>query len=155
LEVLPDFLQGDRLFSVIFCSGGARERTRRVLPPRPRRSGLTPLRSQFFLRCLGRPCCSLMRPGRSPCARSGSEFLRWFVDVVNSLAVAWCESSPRAFARSERTIKDRLSFYCTPLHRLSARRKGESAVLPSEGTEHGISSELLTGDPSGCPSPVR
>jgi hypothetical protein len=32
---------------------------------------------------------------------------------------------------------------------------GESAVLPSEGTEHGVSSELLTGDPSGRPSPVR
>jgi hypothetical protein len=96
-----------------------------------------------------------MRPGRSPGARSGSEFLRWFVDVVNSLAVAWCESSPRASAWSERTIKDRLDFYCTPLRRLSARRKGESAMLPSEGTEHGVSSELLTGDPSGCPSPVR
>jgi hypothetical protein len=65
-----------------------------------------------------------MRPGRSPGARSGFEFLRWFVDVVNSLAVAWCESSPRASAWSERTIKDRLDFYCMPLRRLSARRKG-------------------------------
>jgi hypothetical protein len=96
-----------------------------------------------------------MWPGRSPGARSGSEFLRWFVDVVNSLAVAWCESSPRASAQSERTIKDRLNFYCMPLRLLSARRKGESAVLPSEGTEHGVSSELLAGDPSGRPSPVR
>jgi hypothetical protein len=86
-----------------------------------------------------------MRLGRSPGARSGSEFLRCFIDVVNSLAVAWCESSPRAFARSERTIKDNLDFYCTPLRRLSARRRGESAVLPSEGTEHGVSSELLAG----------
>jgi hypothetical protein len=33
--------------------------------------------------------------------------------------------NPRASARSERTIKDRLDFYCTPLRRLSARRKGE------------------------------
>jgi hypothetical protein len=97
-----------------------------------------------------------MRPGRSPGARSGSEFLSWFVDVVNSLAIAWCESSPRASARSERTIKDRLDFYCTPLRRLSTRRKGgESAMLPLEGTEHGVSSELLAGNPSGCPSPVR
>jgi hypothetical protein len=97
-----------------------------------------------------------MRPGRSPGAWSGSEFLGWYVDVVNSLAVAWCESSPRASARSERTIKDRLDFYCMPLCRLSARRKGgESTMLPSEGTEHGVSSELLTGDPSGHPSPVR
>jgi hypothetical protein len=65
-----------------------------------------------------------MRPGRSPGARSGFEFSHWFVDVVNSLAVAWCESSPRASARSERTIKDRLDFYYTPLCHLSARRKG-------------------------------
>jgi hypothetical protein len=96
-----------------------------------------------------------MRPSRSPGAWSGSEFLSWFVDVVNSLAVAWCESSPRASARSERTIKDRLDFYCTPLRCLSARRKGESGMLPSEGTEHGVSSELLAGDPSGRPSPVQ
>jgi hypothetical protein len=32
---------------------------------------------------------------------------------------------------------------------------GESAMLPSEGTEHGVSSELLTGDLSGRPCPVR
>jgi hypothetical protein len=96
-----------------------------------------------------------MRPGRSPGARSGSEFSRWFVDVVNGSAVAWCESSPRASARSERMIKDRLNFYCTPLRRLSARRKGGSAMLPSEGAEHGVSSELLAGDPSGRLSPIR
>jgi hypothetical protein len=32
---------------------------------------------------------------------------------------------------------------------------GESAMFPSEGAEHGVSSELLTGDPSGIPCPVR
>jgi hypothetical protein len=96
-----------------------------------------------------------MRPGRDPGARSGSEFSRWFVDVFNGSAVAWCESSPRASARSERTIKDHLDFYCTPLRRLSARRKGGSAMFPSEGAKHGVSSELLAGDPSGRPSPVR
>jgi hypothetical protein len=96
-----------------------------------------------------------MRPGRSPGARSGSEFLSWFVDAVNSLAVAGCGSSPRASARSERTIKDCLDFYYTPLRRLSARRKGESTMLPSEGTDHGVSGELLTGDPSGRPCPIR
>jgi hypothetical protein len=32
---------------------------------------------------------------------------------------------------------------------------GESAMLPSGGTEHGVSSELLAGDPSGRPSPIR
>jgi hypothetical protein len=96
-----------------------------------------------------------MRPGRSPSAWSGSEFLSWFINVVNNLAVAWCESSLRASARSKRTIKDRLGFYCTPLRRLSAGRRGERAMLPSMGAEHGVSSELLLGDPSGRPSPVR
>jgi hypothetical protein len=28
---------------------------------------------------------------------------------------------------------------------------GESAMLPSEGAEHGVSGELLRGDPSGRP----
>jgi hypothetical protein len=96
-----------------------------------------------------------MRPSRSPGAWSGSKLSSWFVDAVNSLAVAGCESSPRASARSERTIKDFLDFYHTPLCRLSTRRRAESAMLPSEGAEHGVSSELLTGDLSGRPCPVR
>jgi hypothetical protein len=96
-----------------------------------------------------------MRPGRSSGAWSGSEFLSWSVDVVNNLVVAWCESSLRASAQSERTIEGRLGFYCTPLRRLSARRRGERAMLPSVGAEHGVSSELLAGNPSGRPSPIR
>jgi hypothetical protein len=97
-----------------------------------------------------------MWPTRSPGARSGSEFLSWFVDVVNSLAVAWRESSPRASARSERTIKDRLDFYCTPLRRLSARRKGGKAPCYPQGAPNMVfSGELLAGDPSGRLSPVR
>jgi hypothetical protein len=51
-----------------------------------------------------------MRSGRSPGAWSGSEFLSWYVDVLNNLVVAWCESSLRASARSERMIEDRLGF---------------------------------------------
>ena len=35
------------------------------------------------------------------------------------------------------------------------KEEGGSAMLPSKGAEHGVSSELLTGDPSGCPCPVR
>jgi hypothetical protein len=71
------------------------------------------------------------------------------------LAVAGCESSPRASTWSKRTIKDFPDLYYTPLRRLSTRRRGESAMLPSEGAEHGVSSELLTGDPSGRPCPIR
>jgi hypothetical protein len=51
-----------------------------------------------------------MWPGRSPGAWSSSKFLSWFVDVVNNLAVAWCESSLRASAQSERMIEDSLGF---------------------------------------------
>jgi hypothetical protein len=35
------------------------------------------------------------------------------------------------------------------------KEEGGSAMLPSEGAEHGVSSELLMGDPSGRPCPVR
>jgi hypothetical protein len=35
-----------------------------------------------------------MRLGRSPGAWSGSEFLGWFVDAVNSLAVAGLREQP-------------------------------------------------------------
>jgi hypothetical protein len=35
------------------------------------------------------------------------------------------------------------------------KEEGGSAMLPSEGAEHGVSSDLLTGDPSGRPCPVR
>jgi hypothetical protein len=33
--------------------------------------------------------------------------------------------------------------------------EGECAMLPSVGAEHGVSSELLAGNPSGRPSPVQ
>jgi hypothetical protein len=70
-----------------------------------------------------------MRPGRGPGARSGSEFSRWFVDVS--------------------------TFIVRPFVAFPQGGRGESAMLPSEGTKHGVSSELLAGDPSGRPSPVR
>jgi hypothetical protein len=39
----------------------------------------------------------------------------------------------------------------SPFH----KEEGESAMLPSEGAKHGVSSELLMGDPSERPCPVR
>jgi hypothetical protein len=71
-----------------------------------------------------------MRPGRIPGAQSGSEFSSWFIDVVNGLAVAWCESSPRASARSERTIKDRLNFLYAPSSPLLEEEGGEAPCYP-------------------------
>jgi hypothetical protein len=130
LEVLPDFLQGDQPFSVIFCSDGC---------ARAHPSGVAPealeewFDSSEVLILFVMPRSALLfphaawpQPGCTG-AWSGSEFSRCFVDVVNGLAVAWCKSSPRASARSESTIKYRLDFYCTPLRRLSARRKGGKA----------------------------
>src|SRR6187455_782996 len=97
-----------------------------------------------------------MRTGRSPGARSGPKLSGWYVDAVNDLARAgFCESSPRASAQGERAIRDRLDFLHTPLRRLSARRRGECAMLPSMGTEHGVSGELQAGNPSERPCPVR
>jgi hypothetical protein len=48
----------------------------------------------------------------------------------------------------------RLLLY-TPSSPFAKEEVVESAMLPSEGAEHGVSSELLTGDPSGRPCPVR
>jgi hypothetical protein len=75
--------------------------------------------------------------------------------MVDNLAVAWCESSLRASARSERTIEDYLGFLLYAPSSPFRKEKGERATLPLVGAEHGVSSELLSGDPSGLPSPVR
>jgi hypothetical protein len=97
-----------------------------------------------------------MRLGRSPGARLGFEFSRWFVDVVNSSTVAWCESSPPSLSieREDDQGLSRLLLYA-PSSPFRKEEGGESTMLPSRGTEHGVSSELLTGDPTGRPSPVR
>jgi hypothetical protein len=98
-----------------------------------------------------------MRTGRSPGAQSSPKFSGWYVEVVNGLAGAgFCESSPRASAQGERTVKDRLDFFTyAPAPPFRKEEGGESTMLPSEGAEHGVSSELLTGDPSGRPCPIR
>jgi hypothetical protein len=93
-----------------------------------------------------------MQSGRSPGAWSGSEFLSRFVDVVNNLAVAWCESSPRASARA---APESQLFTVHPFVAFPQGGGGERAMLPSVGAEHGVSSELLMSNPSGRPSPVR
>jgi hypothetical protein len=72
-----------------------------------------------------------MRPGRSTGARSGSEFLSWFVDVVDNLAVAWCESNLRASARSEMTIEDCLDFLLyAPSSPFCKEEGGEAPCYP-------------------------
>jgi hypothetical protein len=96
---------------------------------------------------------------RSDCslgAWSGFEFSGWFVDAVNGLAVAgFVRAAPSLCTeREDDQGLSRLLSYAPslPFHK---EEGGESATLPSEGAEHGVSSELLTGDPSGRPCPVR
>jgi hypothetical protein len=96
-----------------------------------------------------------MRAGRSPGAQSSSKFSGWYVDAVNGLAGA---GFARAALEPPHGVRGRSrtdsTFLHTPLRRLSARRRGgESAMLPLEGAGHGVSSELLTGNPSGRPCP--
>ena len=118
-RICRTFLRGDRPFSVTLCSGGCA----RAHPP-----GVAPEASEewfdssevlilFFLRCLGRPCCSLMWPGRSPGAWSGSESLGWFVDAVNSLAVAGLREQPPSLCteREDDQGLSRLSLYAPSL----------------------------------------
>src|SRR5699024_12813203 len=46
-------------------------------------------------------------------------------------------------------------FYIRPCVAFPQGGGGESAMLPSMGTEHGVSGELQAGNPSGRPCPVR
>jgi hypothetical protein len=96
-----------------------------------------------------------MRTGRSPGVRSGPKFSGWYVDAVNGLAGAgFVRAAPEPLHRARGRSGTDSAFLHTPLRRLSARR-GESAMLPSMGAEHGVSSELQAGNPSGRPCPVR
>jgi hypothetical protein len=70
-----------------------------------------------------------------------------------TLSTVWPEPGLREQPPSLRTEREddqgltRLLSYApsSPFH----KEEGGSAMLPSEGAEHGVSSELLTGDPSG------
>jgi hypothetical protein len=98
-----------------------------------------------------------MQPDCSPGAWSGSEFLGWFVDAVNGLAVAGLREQPLSLCteREDDQGLSRLLLYAPSSPFRKEEGGGGSAMLPSEGAEHGVSSELLTGDPSGRPCLVR
>jgi hypothetical protein len=97
-----------------------------------------------------------MRPDCSPGAWSGSEFSGWFVDAVNGLAVAgFARAAPEPLHGARGQSRTVSTFIIRPFVAFLQGGRGKSAMLPSEGTEHGVSSELLMGDPSGRPCPVR
>jgi hypothetical protein len=96
-----------------------------------------------------------MRPDRSPGAWSGFKFSGWFVDAVNGLAgVGFARAAPEPLLRARGRSRTDSAFIIRPFVAFPQGGGGESAMLPSEGAEHGVSSELLTGDPSGHPCPI-
>jgi hypothetical protein len=97
-----------------------------------------------------------MRLDCSPGAWSGSEFSGWFVDAVNGLVVAgFAGAAPEPLHGARGRSRTVSTFIIRPFVAFPQGGRGESAMLPSEGAEHGVSSELLTGDPSGRSCPVR
>jgi hypothetical protein len=97
-----------------------------------------------------------MQAGRSPGVRSGPKFSGWYVDAVNGSAGAgFARAAPEPLHRARGRSGTDSAFLLTPLRHLSARSRGESAMLPSMGAEHGVSGELQAGNPSGRPCPVR
>jgi hypothetical protein len=78
-----------------------------------------------------------------------------------TLSTVWSEPGLREQPPSLRTEREdgqgltRLFSYAPASPFRKEGGGGESAMLPSEGAEHGVSSELLMGDPSGRPCPIR
>jgi hypothetical protein len=96
-----------------------------------------------------------MRSDGSPGAWSGSEFSGWSLDAVNSLAIAgFARAAPEPLHGARGRSRTDSTFIIHPFVTFR-KEEGGSAMLPSEGAEHGVSSELLTGDPSGRPCPIR
>jgi hypothetical protein len=96
-----------------------------------------------------------MRSDRSPGAWSGSEFSGWYVDAVNGLVRAgFARAALEPLHRARGRSRTDSAFVIRPFVSFPQGGGGESTMLPSEGAEHGVSSELLTGDPSGRPCPV-
>ena len=113
---------------------------------------VTLLRGLNTLAGLVVPSCELAVArvhGRGPSSRAG----------MLTLSTVWPEpvsarAAPEPLHRARGRSRTDSTFLHTPLRHLSARRRGESAMFPLEGAEHGVSSELLTGNPSGRPCPI-
>jgi hypothetical protein len=138
LEVMPDFLQGDQPFSVVFCSDGCAQAHPSGVAPEASEEWFN---SSEVLILFVMPRSALLFPHAAwpqPGCMVRLRVSSCFVDVVDNLAVAWCESRLRASARSERT-RTVSTFIVRPFVAFLQGGRGESAMLPSEGTEHGVS----------------
>jgi hypothetical protein len=98
------------------------------------------------------PSCELVVArvhGRVPSSQAG------MLTLSTVLAGAgFARAAPEPLHRARGRSGTGSTFLHTPLLRLSARRRGGNAMLPSEGAEHGVSGELPTGNPSGRPCPI-
>jgi hypothetical protein len=146
-----------RPFSVAFRSGGCA----RAHPP-----GVAPEASEEWFdsfEVLARfrdastglvvPSCKLVVArvhSRVPNSRAG----------MLTLSMVWPESGLReqtsslCIEREDGQGQTRLFSYA-PTSPFRKEEGGKSAMLPSEGAEHGVSSELLMGNPSGHLCPIR
>jgi hypothetical protein len=156
LEVLPDFLQGDQPFSVIFGSDGCARAHPSGVAPEAAEEGfdssevlilfVTPRSALLFPQAAWpQPGCMVrLRVFKLVCRR-GRQFGR---SLVREQPPSLCTE------REDDQGPSRLLLYA-PSSPFRKEEEGESTMLPSEGTKRGVSSELLTGDPSGRSSPVR
>jgi hypothetical protein len=98
-----------------------------------------------------------MRPGRSPGEWSGSEFLSGFCRRGQQFGRSLVREQPPSLCteREDNRGSSRLFILGPFVAFPQGGGGGEGAMLPSVGAEHGVSSELLAGNPSGRPSPVR
>ena len=97
-----------------------------------------------------------MRTGHSPGAQSSPKFSGWYVDAVNGSAGAGvARAAPEPLHRARGRSGTDSTFYIRPYVAFPQGGGGECTMLPSMGTEHGVSGELQAGNPSGRPCPVR
>ena len=84
--------------------------------------------------------------GRGPSSRAG----------MLTLSTIWPEpvfarAAPEPLHRARGRSRTVSTFIIRPFVAFPQGGRGESTMLPSEGAEHGVSGELLAGNPSGRP----
>jgi hypothetical protein len=96
-----------------------------------------------------------MRPGRSLGASSGSELLSWFCRRGRQFGRSLVREQPPSLCTEREDDRGPSQLFLYAPSSPFRKEEGGRTMLPSVGTEHGVSSELLAGDPSGRPIPVR
>jgi hypothetical protein len=150
-------LQGEWSFLVVFCSDGC---------ARAHPSGVAPEASEewfdsfeVFNALLGTPRSALLFFYASWPQPGCIVRLRVFMLVCRrdqQFSRSLVREQPLSFCTEREDDQGPSRFFIVcPFVAFPQGGRGERAMLPSVGTEHGVFSELLTGNPSGRPSPVR